>query len=82
LAELLHDPSYYALHVGILRATDGHRPATAAQVNEARQHLIAGDLDTASTELRRAILNDVRALETLHILSRCHRPPERRALSA
>jgi membrane glycosyltransferase len=82
LAELLRDPTYYALHVGILRSTDGHRPATAAQVHAARQLLLAHRLDAAPAELRRAILNDARALETLHVLSRCHRPPERRALSA
>ncbi|MFO0896707.1 MAG: glucans biosynthesis glucosyltransferase MdoH [Pirellulales bacterium] len=81
-AELLHDPTFYALHVGILRATDGHRPASPVQLQEARQRVVAQNLDSAPADLRRAILGDLRALETLHVLSRCHRPPERTALSA
>jgi membrane glycosyltransferase len=82
LTEMLHDPTFYALHIGILRATDGHRPANSGQLLEAKQRLLAGTLDAAPTDLRRAVLNDLRTLETLHVLSRCHRAPERTALSA
>lgn len=79
---VLYDPAFYALHVGILRATD-----TNVSISEERLHGVVKALDNSgaqevSPDDRRAVLNDLRALERLHVHTRSHRAPIRSALLA
>jgi membrane glycosyltransferase len=79
---LIRDPTFYALHVGILRATESDTPIPPRQARELKRLLREGTLAAATADLRRAILNDWRALESLHMLARSHLPRARSALSA
>jgi membrane glycosyltransferase len=72
---VIRDPTFYALHIGILRATEGHLPISPQQLQQAEQLLLTGAVATAPAQLRCAVLGDWRALEKLHILVRSHVPP-------
>lgn len=69
---VLYDPAFYALHVGILRATDSHVPASSERLESAIKALSSSGAESVPLEVRRAILNDARALERLHVHARSH----------
>jgi membrane glycosyltransferase len=74
-AAVIRDPTFYALHIGILRATEGHLPISPHELQQV-EHLLRTDaVATVPTQLRRAVLSDSRAMEQLHILVRSHVPP-------
>jgi membrane glycosyltransferase len=76
---VLRDPAFYALHVGILRATDSSVPISPAQFQQI-QDLIHQDAQAvAPADVRLAVLSDWRALEALHIRKRSD-PPARSIL--
>lgn len=77
---VIRDPTFYALHVGVLRATQGQVPISPRQRQQIEQLLRNGAVATAPTEVRRAVLNDWRTMEKLHILVRSHLPPAHSAL--
>lgn len=80
---VLRDPTFYALHVGILRATEGGAPLSAEQQQQFDQLLRdGGDFSTAPKELRRAVLGDWRTLEKLHVRVRSQVAPTQSALTA
>jgi len=79
-AAVIRDPTFYALHIGILRATEGHLPISPQQLQQAEQLLLTGAVATAPAQLRCAVLGDWRALEKLHILVRSNVPPTLSAL--
>lgn len=79
---VLYDPAFYALHVGILHATDSHASASDEQVEGVWQALLNADTERVPREVRRAVLNDVHALETLHIRLRSQVTPTRSVLLA
>jgi membrane glycosyltransferase len=81
-AAVIRDPTFYALHVGILRATEGHLPISPEQLQQVEHLLLDGAASKASAPLRRAVLGDGVALEKLHILVRSHVPPSLTALLA
>lgn len=79
---VLYDPAFYALHVGILRATDSHVPVADEQVEGVWQAVLRADIEHVSNDVRRAVLSDANALETLHIRLRSHLAPRRSILLA
>jgi membrane glycosyltransferase len=81
-ASVLYDPAFYALHVGILRATECHVPVSAEQLEGVLETLRSSDAKAVSPADRRAVLNDARALERLHIHARSHLSPARSILLA
>ena len=79
-AAVIRDPTFYALHIGILRATEGHLPISPHEFQQVEHLLRTGAVATAPAQLRRAVLSDWRAMEKLHILVRSHVPPTLSAL--
>jgi membrane glycosyltransferase len=74
-ALVFKDPAFYALNVGILRATESHVPISPQQLQQAKQLMSTDAMATAPAEFRRAVLSDWRTMESLHILVRSHLPP-------
>lgn len=77
---VLYDPAFYALHVGILRATDSHVPVPDEQVQSVWEALLNARPESIPPEIRRAVLNDAHALETLHNRLRSQLSPTRSVL--
>jgi membrane glycosyltransferase len=74
-ASVLQDPAFYALHMGILRATESDLVVSPEQFEQAKRLIAAGPMAVASAALRRAVLNDLRLMEMLHIRMRTQLPP-------
>ncbi len=81
-ATALYDPTFFALHVGILRATDSRAPANCEAIEVTLAAIDSPDSDAVSADHRRAVLNDPQALESLHVASRTRRPQPRSCLLA
>ena len=66
--DVISDPGFYALHVGILEQTGGHR---RTQTELRRDVLEAGPgaIGLLSPECRRAVLSDRQLLQELHVLA-------------
>jgi membrane glycosyltransferase len=73
-AAVFYDPAFYALHVGILRATESDVPMSSPQLQQVNCWINSSAVMTAPAELRRAILSDGRTMERLHILARSQLP--------
>ena len=71
---VLQDPAFYALHVGILRATESHAPISPQQFRQIVHLMSTGALAITPAELQSAVLNDWQTMETLHIFLRSHVP--------
>jgi membrane glycosyltransferase len=69
---LLRDPTFYSLHVGILRATDSDRPLPAEQRTRLGDLVRAAAFPQITAPERRAVLSDSSTLEWLHLLMRTH----------
>lgn len=67
---LMSDPAYYSLHLGILRANGVEVTMPAATLKEALRVWHNDGPRALRPEVRRAILNDPRALELLHVAAR------------
>jgi membrane glycosyltransferase len=76
------DPVYYALHVGILRATQTEAHVTSEQWQAVVAALRQDGLAAIEPSLRRAILSDPRAMEALHVYARSHLPPATSLIAA
>jgi membrane glycosyltransferase len=72
---VLQDPAFYALHVGILRATESDLPVSQEQLEQLKGVMSAGPVGIVPAELRRAILSDSRAMEHLHVQMRTRLRP-------
>lgn len=79
---VLYDPAFYALHVGILRATDTDVAMPTQRLEGVVQVLGQAGAAEIAADDRRAVLNDPRALERLHVHARSHLAPVRSALLA
>jgi membrane glycosyltransferase len=73
LATLLWNPWRYALHIGVLRATESHTPLADEDYRRLEETALNEGLSAIVPAQRRALLNDVHALESLHLLARSHR---------
>jgi membrane glycosyltransferase len=71
---VLQDPAFYALHLGILRATESHSPISSGQLEQVKLLMNAGPVGVLHSELRRAILSDGKLMEALHVQMRSHLP--------
>lgn len=69
-AAVLNDPAFYALHVGIIQATQPDQPVSPDERRTATRLVKTRGSRAVPGDLRRAILNDRRAIEYLHILTR------------
>jgi membrane glycosyltransferase len=69
---VLRDPTFYSLHVGILRATGGDRPIAVEQRLRLGALVRAAAVQHISAPDRRAVLSDSKTLEWLHLLMRTH----------
>ncbi|MGE0760786.1 MAG: hypothetical protein AB7O38_27495, partial [Pirellulaceae bacterium] len=72
---VLRDPAFHALHQGILRATDGHRPLPTSQLAKVQEAGRTTGFDALSPTERRAVLGDLGAMESLHVLVRSQLRP-------
>lgn len=77
---VLRDPAFYALHVGILRATESHVPLADEQ-REQVQSVFEGRCESIAPEIRRVVLGDSRILEALHLHVRSHLPATQSVLA-
>lgn len=64
---VLSDPAFYALHTGILRATASRLPVTPEFLNDALVAMEESGPRGLAPDTRRALLNDVHAMEELHV---------------
>jgi membrane glycosyltransferase len=71
-AAAVPDPAYYALHAGILRATQSEVPMSADAVREAQRRAAAHGLASFDKQLRRNVLRDHDALAAIHKTARLH----------
>lgn len=69
---VLRDPTFYLLHVGMLRATDAGRPISAEQRTRIGDLVRAAAMQQISAQDRRAVLSDSATLQCLHLLMRSH----------
>lgn len=67
---VLTDPTSFALHVDLLRAVGDACPMSADDFQVARDAVVADGPQAVPHDLRRAVLDDPAALESLHILAR------------
>lgn len=67
-SDLLRDPIFYALHAGILRATESDVPLSPQQSAHLAESVATGQ--AVPKALRRAVLGDGQVLEGLHVLVR------------
>jgi membrane glycosyltransferase len=81
-SSFLQDPAFYALHVGILRATETQLALSSDEVRKIIQLVNIGHEESISADLRRVILLDPLTLEALHIRARSHIPAAQSVLLA
>ncbi|MHB8902234.1 MAG: glucans biosynthesis glucosyltransferase MdoH [Thermoguttaceae bacterium] len=77
---VLYDPAFYALHVGILRATESRAAMSREQREAVERSLRSSDTRSLPAAVRRAVLNDAEAIEELHVLARSRLVHDRTSL--
>jgi membrane glycosyltransferase len=79
---VLYDPAFYALHVGILRATESQVAISDQQLVAVEKSLRSSGSQSIPATVRRAVLTDAESLEELHIFARTHLTRDRTVLLA
>lgn len=77
---VLFEPAFYALHVGILKATTAGMRISPEDLQRVKTLLSKAGSRALPQQARRVLLNDPVALESLHIFSRSQLMPDRSAL--
>jgi membrane glycosyltransferase len=78
---VLSDPAFYALHIGILRATNSDVPLSCNEREHVKRAISPGGIQALPADLRRSALSDLYLMEWLHVSRRAHSPATRSPLA-